>query len=124
MHWYVERARHNMAGLALLLSAQVDVLVSEWMGYALLFETMLDSVLYARDRFLKPGGAMLPDIASIFIAGASAQATGSPFWKVSDSNTTRLWCTAKCSPDERPCLQLAVTFLAPHPHHLAERLWV
>jgi hypothetical protein len=28
----------------LLLLLQVDVLVSEWMGYALLFETMLDSV--------------------------------------------------------------------------------
>lgn len=29
---------------------KVDVLVSEWMGYALLFECMLDSVLLARDR--------------------------------------------------------------------------
>ena len=28
----------------------VDVIVSEWMGYALLFETMLDTVLHARDR--------------------------------------------------------------------------
>jgi|LauGreDrversion2_5_1035112.scaffolds.fasta_scaffold63793_2 hypothetical protein len=27
------------------LEPQVDVLVSEWMGYALLFETMLDTVL-------------------------------------------------------------------------------
>ena len=26
------------------------MIVSEWMGYALLFESMLDSVLYARDR--------------------------------------------------------------------------
>ena len=33
----------------------MDVLVSEWMGYALLFESMLDSVLVARDRFLRPG---------------------------------------------------------------------
>ena len=31
---------------------QVDVIVSEWMGYALLFETMLDTVLHARDRCL------------------------------------------------------------------------
>ena len=28
--------------------ARVDVLVSEWMGYCLLYESMLDSVLYAR----------------------------------------------------------------------------
>ena len=63
-------------------SSQVDVLVSEWMGYALLFETMLDTVLRARDRWLKPGGAMLPDVASIYVAGASAGASGGQFWKV------------------------------------------
>ncbi|TFY63817.1 hypothetical protein EVJ58_g3025 [Rhodofomes roseus] len=39
----------------------VDVIVSEWMGYALLYESMLDSVLHARDRFLrKDGGVMAP----------------------------------------------------------------
>ncbi len=32
------------------MAMQVDVIVSEWMGYALLFESMLDTVLYARDR--------------------------------------------------------------------------
>lgn len=41
----------------------VDVLVSEWMGYCLLFESMLPSVLHARDRWLKPGGSILPDTA-------------------------------------------------------------
>ncbi|KAF9568765.1 arginine N-methyltransferase 3 [Agrocybe pediades] len=39
---------------------KVDIIVSEWMGYALLYESMLDSVLVARDRFLKPGGVMAP----------------------------------------------------------------
>ena len=43
----------------------VDVLVSEWMGYCLLFESMLPSVLHARDRWLKPGGAILPDTAEM-----------------------------------------------------------
>jgi protein arginine N-methyltransferase 3 len=42
-----------------------DVLVSEWMGYCLLYESMLSSVIYARDHFLKPGGAILPDTATI-----------------------------------------------------------
>ena len=50
---------------------QVDVIVSEWMGYCLLYESMLDSVLVARNRFLRPGGAMLPDVASMFVAGFS-----------------------------------------------------
>ena len=35
---------------------QVDIIVSEWMGYCLLYEAMLDSVLYARDRYLAPNG--------------------------------------------------------------------
>lgn len=43
----------------------LDVLVSEWMGYCLLYESMLSSVLYARDHWLKPGGAILPDTATI-----------------------------------------------------------
>ncbi|KAI0265674.1 S-adenosyl-L-methionine-dependent methyltransferase [Gloeopeniophorella convolvens] len=40
--------------------SHVDVIISEWMGYALLYESMLDSVLRARDRFLKPDGVMAP----------------------------------------------------------------
>lgn len=38
----------------------MDIIISEWMGYALLYESMLDSVLRARDRFLRPGGVMAP----------------------------------------------------------------
>jgi len=60
---------------------QVDVLVSEWMGYALLFESMLDSVLIARDTYLKPGGAILPDIANIYIAAADSGACDVDFWR-------------------------------------------
>ncbi len=40
---------------------QVDVIISEWMGYALLYESMLDTVLYARDKWLAPSGVLLPD---------------------------------------------------------------
>jgi protein arginine N-methyltransferase 3 len=59
----------------------VDVLVSEWMGYCLLYESMLSSVLYARDRWLKPGGAILPDTATMFVAGFGKGATSLPFWE-------------------------------------------
>ena len=34
---------------------QVDIIVSEWMGYCLLYETMLPSVIYARDKYLRKG---------------------------------------------------------------------
>lgn len=47
---------------------KVDIIISEWMGYCLLYESMLDSVLYARDKWLVPGGLMLPDRAQIFMS--------------------------------------------------------
>ncbi|KAK9682146.1 hypothetical protein RND81_10G053500 [Saponaria officinalis] len=59
----------------------IDILVSEWMGYCLLYETMLSSVLYARDRWLKPGGAILPDTATMFAAGFGRGCTSLPFWE-------------------------------------------
>jgi protein arginine N-methyltransferase 3 len=46
---------------------QVDIILSEWMGYALLYESMLDSVLVARDRFLRPGGVMAPSQCQMMI---------------------------------------------------------
>ncbi|KAL7009109.1 Nuclear SAM-dependent mono-and asymmetric methyltransferase [Cystobasidiomycetes sp. EMM_F5] len=48
---------------------QVDIIISEWMGYFLLYESMLDTVLIARDRYLVPGGLMFPDHATLFLAG-------------------------------------------------------
>lgn len=48
---------------------QVDIIVSEWMGYFLLYESMLDTVLYARDKYLVEGGLILPDKCSMYIAG-------------------------------------------------------
>ncbi|XP_022824286.1 protein arginine N-methyltransferase 6 [Spodoptera litura] len=50
---------------------KVDAIVSEWMGFYLLHEGMLDSVLYARDRFLKDGGEIFPESATIYIAPCS-----------------------------------------------------
>jgi protein arginine N-methyltransferase 1 len=47
---------------------KVDIIISEWMGYFLLYESMLDSVLWARDRYLAPNGKMFPDRAIIYMA--------------------------------------------------------
>ncbi|XP_064019125.1 protein arginine N-methyltransferase 3 isoform X2 [Pogoniulus pusillus] len=53
---------------------KVDVIISEWMklavsvmfaGYFLLFESMLDSVIYAKDKYLAEGGSVYPDRCSI-----------------------------------------------------------
>ena len=44
----------------------VDIIISEWMGYFLLFESMLDSVIFARDKWLRPDGLMFPDKATMY----------------------------------------------------------
>lgn len=45
-----------------------DVIVSEWLGTIGLDEHLLAPVLLARDRWLKPGGAMLPHIVRTWVA--------------------------------------------------------
>jgi len=44
----------------LQLDERVDILVSEPMGTLLVNERMLETYIYARDHFLKPGGRMFP----------------------------------------------------------------
>lgn len=46
---------------------KVDIIISEWMGYFLLFENMLNTVLYARDKWLVNDGVVLPDKASLYL---------------------------------------------------------
>ncbi|KAI3892864.1 hypothetical protein MKX03_024253 [Papaver bracteatum] len=46
---------------------KVDIIISEWMGYFLLFENMLDTVLYARNKWLVSDGIVLPDKASLYV---------------------------------------------------------
>lgn len=50
-----------------LLPEKVDIIISEWMGTFLFFEYMIDSVVFARDHWLRPGGLMWPTYAQLFI---------------------------------------------------------
>jgi protein arginine N-methyltransferase 3 len=70
----------------LIGKAKVDIIISEWMGYGLLFEGMLDSVLRARDMYLKPDGILVPSHCNIRLAPIEspswiAQSTGEQFWE-------------------------------------------
>lgn len=49
----------------------VDIIVSEWMGFYLLHEGMLDSVIHARDKFLSKSGLMFPESAAIYASPCS-----------------------------------------------------
>jgi protein arginine N-methyltransferase 1 len=53
---------------------KVDIIISEWMGYFLLYESMFDSVLYARDKWLAKGGMLFPDRAKMYVAAMDDEA--------------------------------------------------
>eukprot|EP00760_Papus_ankaliazontas_P028247 PhM_4_TR359/c0_g1_i1/m.71423/K11434/PRMT1; type I protein arginine methyltransferase len=63
---------------------KVDIIVSEWMGYFLIYESMLNSVLMARDKFGAPDVKLFPNEAKMFIAGIE----DADYWhrKVTDWN--------------------------------------
>ena len=49
---------------------KVDIIVSEWMGYFLFYESMLDSVLFAAEKWLSDDGLLLPDECNVCLVGA------------------------------------------------------
>ncbi|XP_022111246.1 protein arginine N-methyltransferase 2-like isoform X2 [Acanthaster planci] len=55
------------------LPQQVDLIVSEWMGTFLLFEWMIESVILARDRWLKEDGVIWPSHAALYFVPCSAE---------------------------------------------------
>ncbi|MBS1124183.1 MAG: prmt6 [Deltaproteobacteria bacterium] len=55
----------------LTLPEQVDVIVSEWMGGFGVDENMLSPLVIARDRWLKPGGRIVPGRVTAILAPAS-----------------------------------------------------
>ncbi|SPO30906.1 related to hnRNP arginine N-methyltransferase [Ustilago trichophora] len=63
---------------------KIDILVSEWMGYFLLYENMLPSVLVARDVYLnKETGVLAPNRMTMHLAAFSSKAlmqTKLKFW--------------------------------------------
>jgi len=44
-----------------------DVIISEWMGFYLFHESMISSVITARDRFLKPEGVIFPSTGTLYV---------------------------------------------------------
>lgn len=53
---------------------KVDIIISEWMGYFLLYESMFDSVLFAKEKWLREGGILMPDRAKMYVAALDDEA--------------------------------------------------
>ncbi|XP_038076266.1 protein arginine N-methyltransferase 3-like isoform X2 [Patiria miniata] len=80
---------------------KVDVIISEWMGYFLLFESMLDTVLYARDKYLAEGGMVYPDLCTlslVAISDSESHASRIAFWD--DVYGFKMTCMKSCVLEE------------------------
>jgi len=58
----------------------VDVIVSEWMGHAVFYESMLEPLIDVRRRWLAPGGVMVPsrlDLACALVTDEALYEDGS-----------------------------------------------
>ena len=69
--------KSSFLGLLLIVS-------SEWMGSFLFFESVIESVIVARDKFLKNNGVMIPSACSLYIAPANVMPmieNDLSFWK-------------------------------------------
>jgi SAM-dependent methyltransferase len=56
------------------LPEKVDVIISVFTGNMLYMEDLLPSLFHARDRWLKPGGVLIPDAAQLLVAPVDATA--------------------------------------------------
>lgn len=63
---------HQCLAEELKLDERVDILVSVFTGNFLLTEDLLPTLFHARDKFLKPGGQMIPDRARMEVVPVTA----------------------------------------------------
>uniref|UniRef100_A0A8D8Z1L4 type I protein arginine methyltransferase n=2 Tax=Cacopsylla melanoneura TaxID=428564 RepID=A0A8D8Z1L4_9HEMI len=50
---------------------KVDIIVSNWMGHSLYLDTIINAIIFARDKFLQPNGLILPDRAELYCVAAN-----------------------------------------------------
>ena len=90
-----------------VIKEKVDVIISEWMGYFLIFESMLDTIVYCRDNYLSPNGYVYPDKCNIKLLALGDDDLYSSkihYWEnVYDFHMT----TMKSSLLEEPLVQIA-----------------
>ncbi|XP_012280299.1 protein arginine N-methyltransferase 6 isoform X2 [Orussus abietinus] len=64
----VEVIKSQVENLDISIIGKVDIIVSEWMGFYLVHEGMLDSIITARDKFLREDGQLFPCVAKLYAA--------------------------------------------------------
>lgn len=85
IHCAMEVAKHNGYGDRIKafqgrieeveLPEKVDVIISVFTGNLLYSEDLLPSLFFARDKWLRPGGTLIPDAAELMLAPVSIETT-------------------------------------------------
>ncbi|XP_030371995.1 protein arginine N-methyltransferase 1-like [Scaptodrosophila lebanonensis] len=45
----------------------VDIILSKWMGACLMYNSVIEDVIYARNKWLRPGGSIFPQSAKLYV---------------------------------------------------------
>ena len=110
------------------LPEKVDIIISEPIGFLLLHERMLETYATSRQRFLKPGGLMMPTTGSIVIAPLSdevvyrEQLAKIAFWQNSNFFGVDLTAALDRAYEEYFSQPVVGTVLCDTIDHLARRL--
>lgn len=91
------------------LPGKVDVITAEWMGGFGVDENLLAAVIEARDRWLKPGGKMIPAKVTAFFA---------PVCDKNISNNIGFWRTRPYGLDLSPVAQSTANEVHNAMHHI------
>jgi len=103
-----------------LPEAKYDIIISEWMGYFLLYESMLDSIIYAREHHLNPNGIILPSRCTLSLLGYgndTLYAEQVEFW--SDVYGVDMSCLRKRSIEEPLMEVVDAEFMLTDPEQIA-----
>lgn len=80
----IEVIHQKVEDFVLPNNVKADILISEWMGFYLFHESMLDSIIHARDSLLRADGLILPAKATLFLVPVNMDAMYKDkfeFWK-------------------------------------------
>ena len=69
----------------IILPEKVDIIISEWMGYMLLNESMIDVIILARDKWLKKNGLILPSEANLYLTPVNSIISDNKFKEINET---------------------------------------
>ena len=95
----------NSPAEEVVIPEKVDFVVSEWMGYGLMFESMLRDVIRVRDRWMKDTGSMWPNKVRVRVQKGHSYILTKSIRKKTHTHTNFFFkiCLNSAQCTSRPC---------------------